>query len=658
MRAIVVKEEGEIEDGDRILFPRLLKLVLDSLPKLLSFSSKGCLSITEAEGIILEENNEFYTPILDEQVLFPELRVLELSSIHLEEMARFSGRLTNIQPITSRFQNLSSLIVKGCSNMSSSTTARKEVMTADEKPHNVMQPLFNEEVAMPKLELLKISHIDGVESMWHNRFTANSCCKLRQVNVQECANLKSFFPPTMMKVLRCLELLIIENCGSLTKVFDIEVPSFQEMGAMTATQFKTLRLTGLPKLMHIWEKDPKGTFNFQNLQIVTLTGCESLQSVFPASVSGKLKQLEFLVLDSCGVEVVIEKKGAQVAETLQFPKLTALVLASLPKLKCFSRGMHPSKWPSLKILKVYGCGQIEKFALFQERQVDASIPLFVVDEGAFPELEDLTLELNRAVWPGQFLEELLCKLKVLWVGCNYDGGDFSPSTFIGRLHNLETLRVCSNKWKEIFPYEVLFGQENHARSLTNLREVEFFENPMLTHLWKEDMQPCPIFENLKILKVSECHKLSNLVPSTVSFQNLTNLEIFKCGGLIHLFTSSTARSLVQLQKLSVSECTSIMEIVGSEGGEANEVITFSNLAYLKLDCLAHLTQFCSISYSFDFPALAKVTMRQCPEMKIFCPGVLSTPKLKKVQATEEGQEWHWIKDDLNATIDWLWEHKL
>ncbi|KAB1202365.1 hypothetical protein CJ030_MR8G007349 [Morella rubra] len=229
------------------------------------------------------------------------------------------------------------------------------------------------------------------------------------------------------------------------------------MGAVTATQLKTLKLTGLPKLKHIWEKDPEGTFNFQNLQTVTLVGCESLQSVFPASVSGKLKQLEFLGLDNCGVEVVIEKEGAQVAETLQFPKLTVLVLASLPKLKCFSPGMCPSEWPSLKKLKVYGCGQIEMFALtFQERQLEASVPLFVVDE-----------------------------------------------------------------------------------------EVEV---------------------------------------------------------------------------------------------KQNEVITFSNLAYLKLDCLAVLENFCSRSYSFNFPALEEVTMRQCPEMKIFCPGVLSTPKLKKVQATEEDQE--------------------
>ncbi|KAB1202371.1 hypothetical protein CJ030_MR8G008067 [Morella rubra] len=205
MRTIVVKEGGEIKDGDRILFPQLEKLVLDSLPKLLGLLSKGSLSIAEAGEIIPEENNEFYMPVLREKHLC------------IEKCPKFMTFIFN--PV------------------SSSTIAREEdrEMTTDKKPHKVMQPLFNEEVAMPKLELLTISHIDGMESMWHNRFTANSCCKLRQVNVQQCANLKSFFPTTMMKVLGRLELLIIDNCGSLTKVFDIEVPSFQEMGAMTAT---------------------------------------------------------------------------------------------------------------------------------------------------------------------------------------------------------------------------------------------------------------------------------------------------------------------------------------------------------------------------------------------------------------------------------------
>ena len=253
----------------------------------------------------------------------------------------------------------------------------------------------------------------------------------------------------------------------------------------------------------------------------------------------------------------------------------------------------------------------------------------------------------------QLFEECLYKLKVLHV-IDYVAVS-NWITFLKRLHSLEKLFVNSSSWEEIFPYKELFDMENHATILPKLQELELSELPMLTHLWKEDTQPSPIFHNLENLKVSICNKLKNLVPSSVSFQNLTNLEICKCHGLINLVTSSTAKSLVQLKKMSVSECERITEVVTGERGEASEVITFTQLTYLKLDCLLNLSSFCSISYSFEFPSLEEVIVRQCPEMKTFSHGALGTPKLERVQATQE-DEWHW-KANLNTTIHWLWESK-
>ena len=81
----------------------------------------------------------------------------------------------------------------------------------------------------------------------------------------------------------------------------------------------------------------------------------------------------------------------------------------------------------------------------------------------------------------------------------------------------------------------------------------------------------------------------------LSFQNLTNLEIWKCHGLINLITPSTTKSLVKLKKMSVRECERITEVVVGKRGEASVVITFIQLTYLKLDCLPKLTSFYSES---------------------------------------------------------------
>ena len=67
MGAIVVKE-GEIEDTDLILFPKLRCLALQHLPKLISFLSTQNSFLTDAGEIISEGKLDFYMPILHEQV--------------------------------------------------------------------------------------------------------------------------------------------------------------------------------------------------------------------------------------------------------------------------------------------------------------------------------------------------------------------------------------------------------------------------------------------------------------------------------------------------------------------------------------------------------------------------------------------------------------
>ena len=138
-------------------------------------------------------------------------------------------------------------------------------------------------------------------------------------------------------------------------------------------------------------------------------------------------------------------------------------------------------------------------------------------------------------------------------------------TFLATLHNLEEVVVKDSSWEEIFPYEELFGQQKHARILPQLKELQLFDLPLFKHLWKKT-KPSPIFHNLENLYLSICGKLKKLVSPSVSFQNLMNLEILKGHGLINLFTSSTAKSMVQLKKMSVSECKRIAEVMVGKGG--------------------------------------------------------------------------------------------
>ena len=104
------------------------------------------------------------------------------------------------------------------------------------------------------------------------------------------------------------------------------------------------------------------------------------------------------------------------------------------------------------------------------------------------------------------------------------------------------------------------------------------------------------------------------------------------------------------------------EIVANEGSEAEagDEIAFNNLEYLKFSNLPSLTAFHLGNRTIKFPSLVEVDLYGCPELKIFCSGVLSMPKL-----TTFWMEGKWITKkegdgdvDLNATIKENWEAKL
>ena len=188
-----------------------------------------------------------------------------------------------------------------------------------------------------------------------------------------------------------MESLVVEDCGSLQELFELEVQEVTETRAVTVTQLKKLFMRRLPKLKRVWNKDPHGTFSFPNLQEIIVGECESLKSLFPTSVARCLQQLEELRIFECGIEEIIEQEeGVKEHARFVFPKLTLLILRQLPKLKWLYRGVHTLEWPLLESLEVSGSNEIQIFASKnyriqeqdEQRQLKTSIqqPLFLVEE--------------------------------------------------------------------------------------------------------------------------------------------------------------------------------------------------------------------------------------------------------------------------------------
>ena len=179
-------------------------------------------------------------------------------------------------------------------------------------------------------------------------------------------------------------------------------------------------------------------------------------------------------------------------------------------------------------------------------------------------------------------------------------------------------------------------------------------------LWKENSEQGRAFQNLGILRVSECGRLKNLVPSSMHFRNLNILSVRKCHGLISFATSSTVKSWVQLKYLYIFECKRMREIVTNEGeGEVGDEICFNQLNYLYLEDLPSLRSFHLGNRTIKFPSLEDLIVTGCPEMKIFSNGVLRMPKLKKV-GLDENDIWSKRREllpeeDVNSAIKRFWE---
>jgi hypothetical protein len=135
---------------------------------------------------------------------------------------------------------------------------------------------------------------------------------------------------------------------------------------------------------------------------------------------------------------------------------------------------------------------------------------------------------------------------------------------------------------------------------------------------------------------------------------MTYLAIANCDGMKKLITSPTARSLTNLTTMMVNNCNSLEEIItGSEGVN----IALTSLEILMLGCLPKLNKFCSSKCLLRLPLLDEVVVRECPRMKIFSDGEVSTPILQKVKTAQDVGKWN-LKRNLNDIIKNMFEDKV
>ncbi|KAJ7950937.1 Disease resistance protein [Quillaja saponaria] len=232
----------------------------------------------------------------------------------------------------------------------------------------------------------------------------------------------------------------------------------------------------------------------------------------------------------------------------------------------------------------------------------------------------------------------LCHLTRLYI--QVPDTSMVPSDFFLFLENVErfTVRigqrnyfVNSSQYSRILT--ISFPSSTHSENLIKIlpQEVEYLELdgvndvknvlydfnakgfPQLKCIWvlNNDDLECvinsmslnllgPAFPSLEVLVLENLHNLEHIChgPSTVeTFCKLRMVDVEMCNILKNMFSFSMIKALSQLEKIKVSNCKSMKEIVSSEREDNLEPkcmdIKFPELRSLKLQGLPALICFCS-----------------------------------------------------------------
>ncbi|CAL0326475.1 unnamed protein product [Lupinus luteus] len=406
MSKIVVDEDAK---NDKIEFPGLHSITLDYLPNLASFYSKPMAADMELRSVTeYEDDLTIPRPLFDEKISFPNLDHLKISSINLKKI--WNDKLSQF----SYLRNLKTLIIYGCFNLRflfPSSVARglvnvqhlsisqcgmvEEIFSTEEKTlnlHSATISLSNDKVAFLNLETLIVSNMDSLKTIWNNQMASDSFPKLAKLKISFCNKLLIIFSSYVPKQ---LETMIVTSCDSLEVVFDMErLNSYSISQHGLKTQLKNLTLEDLPKLKHIWSKDPCRILGFQNLCTIEVSDCKGLNHVFPLSVGMELKNLQVINISRSGIEhIVANDEMLELAPKFVLPKLKSLKFRILPKLRNFGHEIQTLECPNLKELDVMDCYKLKIFAteslICQDILVDDQ-PLFSFEK-VIQSVEELSL---------------------------------------------------------------------------------------------------------------------------------------------------------------------------------------------------------------------------------------------------------------------------
>ncbi|XP_065880524.1 uncharacterized protein [Euphorbia lathyris] len=494
--------------------------------------------------------------------------------------------------------------------------------------------------------LVNISHISSSSQL--------PCfSNLRDITIASCDNLNYLFPVSMARRLSQLRRIYVYGCQRMDGLFygkeeddEVEFPNLIKLELKSLPELKGLLVdmdnaatnsSVIPGKMSIsflsrW-------IRLSNLQELVMERCHLVNVAFSIFVVEQLVQLKTLKIRYCKqMEYIIGGEDVEKhtrTSRLVFPMLISINISDLPELASFCQDSNFFwDWNSLKEIQIDKCPKMKTLVAQTQiipstsNQTVASIKEVIPNESQ-TRTESSSSHSSRN-WHVELVSILfwsswirLSNLqKLVLGGCNSLKVIFSISVAEQLLHlRTLTIQVC----KEVeYIVATLPGQEEEEEKHTRTSKLVF---PMLTSIHIFNLPQLVTFSadarvsldghSLKEIQVHYCPKMKTLIALNQSTSTLDqsllsiNEMLFKiapeskgspslsveevdvqdCVNLSNLFSSDVAKLLGKLQRLKVTTCEKIEEVISKGNEEAVDKIAFPQLKSMELKGLQNLRSF-------------------------------------------------------------------
>ncbi|GJX89981.1 NB-ARC domains-containing protein [Tanacetum coccineum] len=383
-------------------------------------------------------------------------------------------------------------------------------------------------------------------------------------------------PPSLF--MKQLTKLCMLNLGGNKNLRDISV-----LGDLILLEILILSHTGIVKI-------PQEIGNLVNLRRLEVKGCLGLSHIAP-SVMSKLRWLEELHLAYYPV------KDGNNEGLMEIGKLSMLTFLDLfvPQIHLIPEGVCFTKLKGFVIqiggpTQIYDVAEVvhKKTLILGMKDLDTPSMLQVKE---LIELSDGII-FNSVDNPNNIVPTMYC-----------ESLDDLTTIMLCRCRNLLSLVEYSSDWD----VDEELGEENTKK--------QFFSK----------------LEHLVLFKLNELCVLWNCPDQYISLKNLVTLHICGCNKLVRLFSVKAARGLVNLQTLTIQECSSLEEVIW-DGDRGNiDMVDFPCLVKIELYYLKNLKSFYAGNVKISYPSLEKMEIYECNVMdKWNNNGTYHTPNLKPV----------------------------